>query len=121
MENLRVVYDFKGSTIDRSIYDLSFDGADLKLIVQDTAGKNSFLEVNFEWVVQFEFESKEAMAALPNYQQEVLLELDASDYVNERQHRIGSYFTLETKRFALFLLDVGDLHVISRAAYVTRK
>lgn len=119
MEEQKILFDFSGRTVDRSVFDFNFDGADLKILIQNTTIQGAFTEINFEWVVQFYFESKEAISILPSYQGEALVELDASDYVRERRHRIGSYFTKDVRRFALYLLDVGNLHVISRTVSVS--
>jgi hypothetical protein len=73
MEGYGTIFDFAGKTIDRSVYDLEFDGADLKLVIQDTSVSNAFLEIYFEWAVHFVFESKESMAATPNYHSEALI------------------------------------------------
>lgn len=121
MEGYGTIFDFKGKTIDRSVYDFDFDGADLKLLIQDTSASKAFLEISYEWVVHFVFESKESMAAVPNYHSEALIEFSASDYISTRQHRFGDFFTSDVRHFALYLLDVGDLHVISRNVTVTRK
>lgn len=121
MEIQRVIYDFAGRSIDRSVYDFGFDGGDLKLVIEDTTERDAFFEIKFSWVVSFIFECKASIAAVPNYQSESLVELDASDFMESRRHRVGEYFRDDLRRFALYLLDVGDLHVFSRGVTVARK
>lgn len=116
-----VLYNFKSQMADRSVFDLIFDGVELQVRIQDHSKPQGFFVLVFGWVSYFEFESKEAIAAVSNFPSEALVELDGSDYINARKHRAGQYFDESARRFGLYLLDIGNLYVIGRSAEVSRE
>lgn len=116
---MREIYDFTGDYSDRSELDLSFDGINLIVTVEDQNDRHRRMRVQFDTTVKFEWDFEGTLLDYPNEPRETLIEHDAGDYLYERSDNDHPFLTPDLKLYSVMFCDLGRLQVVARSVAVT--